>query len=72
MGVYHRGVKLLMAQEFLNGPDVIPLFNEMPYKTLPEDILQLSYLPVLMVPDLMGCCQLKFQYEFDNKSEFMY
>ena len=72
MGVYHRGVKLLMAQEFLNCPDVIPLFNEMPYKTLPEDILGLSYLPVLMVPDLMGFCQLKFQYEFDNKSEFMY
>lgn len=38
MGVYHRGVKLLMAQEFLNCPDVIPLFNEIRGKTVPEGI----------------------------------
>jgi hypothetical protein len=60
MGVYHRGVKLLMAQEFLNCPDVIPLFNEMRGKTLPEGKMGLSYLPVFMVPDLIDFCQLKF------------
>jgi hypothetical protein len=60
MGVYHRGVKLLMAQEFLNCPDVLPLFNEMRGKTVPAGIMGLSYLQVLMVPDLIGFCQLKF------------
>ena len=37
-----------------------PFFNEMHGKTAPVGIMGLPYLPVLMVPDLIRFCQLKF------------
>ena len=29
MGIDHRGADILMSEEFLDGPDVVPVFKEM-------------------------------------------
>jgi hypothetical protein len=38
MGVYHRGTDVAVSEEFLDGADVIPSFQEMGCKGVPERI----------------------------------
>jgi hypothetical protein len=38
MGVYHRGTDVAVSEEFLDGADVIPRFQEMGCKGVPERI----------------------------------
>jgi hypothetical protein len=38
MGVDHRGFDILMAKEFLNRADVIPVFQQVGRKGVPEGV----------------------------------
>jgi len=35
MGINHGGVHILVPQEFLDGPDIVPAFEQMGRKRMP-------------------------------------